>query len=88
MNTNIHMIDNDIMETDMLSNPADLKTASLLIVDDEASNLKLLERVLSMDGYTRIIATQDPREVLNLYQNNKIDLILLDLNMQIGRAHV
>lgn len=81
MNSNIHMIDNDIMETDMLSNPADLKTASLLIVDDEASNLKLLERVLSMEGYTRIIATQDPREVLSLYQNNKIDLVLLDLNM-------
>ncbi len=58
-----------------------LKSASILIVDDESSNIKLLDRVLDSDGYTNIITTQNPLEVLGLYHEHTSDLILLDLNM-------
>lgn len=57
------------------------KSASILVVDDESSNIKLLERVLDSDGYTKIISTQNPCEVLGLYHEHACDLVLLDLNM-------
>jgi len=59
----------------------DIKSASILVVDDEPVNIKLVESVLKGFGYTSISATTDPREVLNICRDNDIDLILLDLNM-------
>ena len=57
--------------------------AKLLIVDDQAANVLLLERLLRSAGYTEISATQNPIEVLELHRKNKYDLILLDLNMPV-----
>ncbi len=57
------------------------KSASILVVDDESSNIKLLERVLESEGYTKIVSTQNPCEVLGLYHEHTCDLVLLDLNM-------
>lgn len=57
------------------------KSSRLLIVDDEASNVKLLERVLVSDGYTNVITTQNPLDVVKLYQQHDPDIVLLDLNM-------
>lgn len=57
------------------------KMASILVVDDEAANVKLLEKVLKMKGYGNVIATQDPLKALPLYCEHKCDLILLDINM-------
>lgn len=59
----------------------DPKTATILVVDDEAVNIKLLERILKTSGYTAVISTQDPRQVLALQQAHQCDLILLDINM-------
>ena len=59
----------------------DTKSAKILVVDDEAANIKLLERILQVSSYTNVIATQDPRQVLPLYQEHMPDIILLDLNM-------
>jgi putative two-component system response regulator len=56
-------------------------TASILIVDDEPANVKLLERMLRVFGYLDLRATTDPRDVLELCQQNSFDLIILDLNM-------
>ena len=55
--------------------------AKLLIVDDQAVNVLLLERLLSGAGYTDISSTQKPTEVMELHRQNRYDLILLDLNM-------
>jgi len=57
------------------------KQATILVVDDESSNIKLLERVLGSVGYSNVISTMDPRNVITLYQQHEIDLILLDINM-------
>jgi PAS domain S-box-containing protein len=61
--------------------PADILGASILIVDDQASNVQLLEQLLGEAGYTRVTSTMDPREVCALHRRNRYDLILLDLQM-------
>ena len=59
----------------------ELAQARILVVDDEPANLKLLSLILRTEGYTRVEAVQDPREVLPRYQAERPDLILLDINM-------
>ncbi len=58
-----------------------LKAARILIIDDEPSNVLLLERVLQREGYTELKSTTDSRQVLSLYADFRPDLILLDLAM-------
>jgi len=56
-------------------------SADLLAVDDEPANVKLLERVLALDGYTRVETATDPRAALARFQAQPPDLLLLDLHM-------
>jgi two-component system, cell cycle sensor histidine kinase and response regulator CckA len=58
-----------------------LKTARILIVDDDESNIRLLGRILASAGYTGFKTLTDPRQVVALYQKWTPDLILLDLLM-------
>jgi putative two-component system response regulator len=58
-----------------------LKNAHILIVDDQEANVILLERLLQKAGYTNLVSTSDPRQVLPLYTKFQPDLILLDLMM-------
>lgn len=60
---------------------ADILMANLLVVDDQAANVLLLERLLRSAGYACITTTQNPREVCDLHRKNNYDLILLDLKM-------
>ena len=60
---------------------ADIHKASILIVDDQAANVVLLEQMLSGAGYETISSTRNPREVCALHRKNRYDLILLDLQM-------
>ena len=62
-------------------NASDILNASVLIVDDQESNVLLLEKMLRDAGYARIASTMDPHEVCELYRKNRYDLILLDLQM-------
>jgi putative two-component system response regulator len=55
--------------------------ARILLVDDTAANVRLLERVLERAGYVDIVSTMRPDEVVRLYQETQPDLILLDLHM-------
>ncbi len=61
--------------------PTDILKAEILIVDDEAPNLILLERSLRNAGYTSITATMNPFKVNELHRLNHYDLILLDIRM-------
>jgi PAS domain S-box-containing protein len=60
---------------------SDILSASILIVDDQESNITLLERLLSEAGYTCVTSTMNPQEVCALHRKNCYDLILLDLQM-------
>jgi CheY-like chemotaxis protein len=55
--------------------------ASILIVDDQVTNVQLLEQLLADAGYTHVSSTTDPTEVRKLHRQNSYDLILLDLKM-------
>ena len=55
--------------------------SKILIVDDEPTNVKLLEQVLKQLGYAAIKSTTDSREVVDHYKEFQPDLILLDLKM-------
>lgn len=59
----------------------DPKASRLLVVDDEAANLKLLSLMLRTEGYHQVKLLQDPRDAVGCYQALQPDLILLDLNM-------
>jgi CheY-like chemotaxis protein len=55
--------------------------AKILIVDDQVSNVRLLEHTLGRAGYTEVMSTTDPRTVVALHLQHEYDLILLDLQM-------
>ena len=61
----------------------DILNARILIVDDQATNISLLEQLLGEAGYTNVAATTNPQEVCALHRKNRYDLILLDLQMPI-----
>ena len=54
--------------------------ATILVIDDEDSIRHLLKDVLEKDKH-RVLEARDGREGLNLYQNNQIDLVLMDILM-------
>lgn len=58
-----------------------LKSANILIVDDQEANIDVLEGTLEMQGYQNIKTTTDPRDVIPLLETFKPDLLLLDLSM-------
>src|SRR5680860_24256 len=60
---------------------SEILNASILIVDDQKSNVMLLEQMLRNAGYQCITSTMDPRAVCPLHLEHRYDLILLDLHM-------
>ncbi len=60
-----------------------LAKAKILIVDDEAANVRLLERILDLIGCppTQIVSTTDSARASALFREFRPDLVLLDLHM-------
>jgi putative two-component system response regulator len=58
-----------------------LQELRILAVDDEASNLLLVQRALERAGYTQIVTTTDPMKVVGMFAEQRPDLVLLDLDM-------
>jgi CheY-like chemotaxis protein len=52
----------------------------ILCVDDSALNLALFETVLVLSGY-KVVLTESGKEALEIINRQKIDLVLLDVNM-------
>ncbi len=61
--------------------PKDYLKSKILIVDDEPSNVSLLEHMMMQEGYEHLHSLTDPTQVLELFSKVEPDLILLDLNM-------
>jgi CheY-like chemotaxis protein len=61
--------------------PADILNASILVVDDQEANVRLLEGMLRIAGYTSVESTTNPKLVCELHRQNRYCLILLDLQM-------
>lgn len=62
--------------TDALDRPA-----TILIVDDQEPNVRVLERILERAGYGRVVSTTDSRRAVALFEAHRPDLVLLDLHM-------
>lgn len=60
---------------------SDIYHANVLIVDDQAANVSLLERMLRGAGYVTIASTMNSQEVYELHRKNRYDLIVLDIQM-------
>jgi putative two-component system response regulator len=58
-----------------------IEHARILIVDDEAPNVRLMEEILSRSGYRQARGITDSRRVLELFSEFHPDLVLLDLHM-------
>ena len=61
--------------------PQEILNANILVVDDQASNIALLNQLLEGAGYSQVSSTMEPKNVGSLHQRNRYDLILLDLQM-------
>jgi PAS domain S-box-containing protein len=61
----------------------DILNAKILIVDDQETNVQLLEQLLHGAGYTGVTSTMQPERVCALHRENAYDLILLDLQMPV-----
>ncbi|MET3132649.1 diguanylate cyclase (GGDEF)-like protein/PAS domain S-box-containing protein [Oxalobacteraceae bacterium GrIS 1.11] len=58
-----------------------IHAAKILIVDDQAVNVQLLEYLLISTGYGAVSSTTDSRTVAGLHRQYCYDLIILDLHM-------
>ena len=58
-----------------------LKTAKILVVDDQQANIDVLNDFLELQGYENIKTTTDPRNVIQLLHEFEPDIILLDMAM-------
>ncbi len=55
--------------------------ARILVIDDEPSNVVLLERLLGRVGYENVVSFTDPAQGVAEYARETPDLLLLDLHM-------
>ena len=59
----------------------ELLDAKILVVDDSPDNVDLLLAMLEQEGYTNVMSTTLPQEVISLHSKHRFDLILLDIQM-------
>lgn len=59
----------------------DLKSSSVLIVDDHQATVTVLEALLQRAGFCNVSSTTDSRELLAAFHRSRPDLLLLDLEM-------
>ena len=58
-----------------------IEEGKILIIDDEAGNVQIFERILRGAGFKNIVSITDSLKVVETYQKFKPDLVLLDLKM-------
>lgn len=59
------------------------RDARILAVDDQPSNIRLLEAALGQAGYRQVSGLTDPTRVLEIIDDGPIDLLLLDMRMPV-----
>jgi len=61
--------------------PQRLQDLSILIVDDNPANTDLLQLMLEDEGFDKLAALNDPRQVEPWLQQHTVDLLVLDIRM-------
>ncbi|WP_341253996.1 response regulator, partial [Euzebya pacifica] len=57
-----------------------IQASRVLVVDDEPTNVLVLERMFESVGLTQVFGLTDPRRALQMVNDHAIDLVLLDLH--------
>ncbi len=57
------------------------EAVKIAIIDDEPVNIKVVRRLLNLEGYMNFVATENSREGVDLVRQEAPDLLLLDLMM-------
>lgn len=55
---------------------------TILLVEDDDVNIKLIDRILSITDVNILIAKNN-EEAIDVFSNNKVDLILMDVSLPI-----
>ncbi len=58
-----------------------LKQSKIMIVDDESMNIKILRRLLELEGFTSFVTTSESPTTVSLIRQEQPDIVLLDLMM-------
>jgi PleD family two-component response regulator len=58
-----------------------IANARILIVDDEYTNVSLMERILKTGGYRNIASITESRQVIDQFRIFRPDLVMLDIAM-------
>src|SRR4051795_10514408 len=59
----------------------DQGSAKIMIVDDDPTNIKVVRRLLEIEGYRNFVTTTDSSAAMYLIADQRPDLVLLDLMM-------
>src|SRR5689334_20784005 len=74
----------------MKANPASPRIrypdAILLCVDDDPSGLDLKKAILEKNGYG-VLTARSGKEALRVFRQNRVDLVLMDYEMQGMKGH-
>lgn len=66
----------------LAGNDADaIKLCKLMVVDDEPTNVKIVRRLLELEGFSQFVTTTDGRKAMALIRDERPDCVLLDLMM-------
>jgi len=65
----------------MVTTVSERADAQILVVDDDASNVELVARILEPEGYRHVARMTDPEAAAALCTERPPDLVLLDLRM-------
>jgi len=60
---------------------ASVKLSKLMVVDDEPTNVKIVRRLLELEGFSQFVTTTDGRKAMALIRDERPDCVLLDLMM-------
>ncbi|TWU56571.1 Cyclic di-GMP phosphodiesterase response regulator RpfG [Rubripirellula tenax] len=60
---------------------AAVRESQVLIVDDEDTNIEIVRAYLEEDGFSKFITTTDSTSAMELIQNHRPEIVLLDINM-------
>jgi putative two-component system response regulator len=58
-----------------------LRSAKIMIVDDESLVIRVVRRFLAADGYSKFVTITDPREAFEAVDREDPDVVLLDIMM-------
>lgn len=76
----LHQVHAASMTSTLTHEPAPSRAATVLVVDDNESSARLLERLLTVDGY-KVRTARDGPEALAIVAGEHPDLVLLDVVM-------